>query len=133
MTIGNVAKRAGVGVETIRFYEREGLIAAPPRRESGYREYSTEAVERVRFVKRGKELGFSLKEIKELLALRVAPGATCGEVKQHAEAKIGDIENRIRSLRRMRQALRTLLTACGGQGAVSACPILDALKDGRDR
>jgi MerR family copper efflux transcriptional regulator len=129
MTIGQVAKRAGVGVETIRFYEREGLIAPPPRRRSGYRAYPAETIDRVRFVKRAKALGFSLKEIKELLALRIAPDTTCAQIKERAEAKIMDIENRIRSLRRMKQALGQLTEACSGSGSVSACPILDALED----
>ena len=80
ITIGKVAKGAAVGVETVRFYEREGLIERPPRRDSGYRAYPAGTVDRVRFIKRAKELGFSLKEIKELMALRIAPGATCGQV-----------------------------------------------------
>lgn len=133
MTIGKVANRAGVGVETIRFYEREGLIEEPARRGSGYRIYPADTVDRVRFIKRAKELGFSLKEIKELMALRLAPGATCGQVKRRAEAKIGDIEDKIRSLQRMKQALQELTAACGGKGSVSQCPILDALEDGKSR
>ena len=80
-----------------------------------------------------KELGFSLKEIKELLALRLAPGATCGRVKKHAEAKIEDIEDRIKTLQRMKRALRKLSDACGGKGSVSECPILDALDEGKKR
>jgi Hg(II)-responsive transcriptional regulator len=131
MTIGKVAKCAGVGVETIRFYEREGLIEQPHRRDSGYRAYPAETVDRVRFVRRAKELGFSLEEIKELLALRIAPGTTCGQIKKRAEAKIGDIEDRIRGLQRMKQALRKLAVACGGNGSVSECPILDALEHGQ--
>ena len=133
MTIGEVAKGAAVGVETVRFYEREGLIKQPPRRESGYRAYPAETVDRVRFIKRAKELGFSLKEIGDLLALRLAPGATCGQIKRRAEAKIEDIEDRIRSLNRMKGALRNLTAACEGKGAVSECPILDALDTGKKR
>jgi MerR family copper efflux transcriptional regulator len=129
MTIGQVAKRAGVGVETIRFYEREGLIVPPPRKDSGYRAYPPETVDRVRFVRRAKELGFSLGEIKELLALRIAADATCAQIRTRAEIKIADIEDRIASLRRMTQALTRLADACdGGRGAVSECPILDALE-----
>jgi len=106
MTIGKVAKQAGVGVETVRFYEREGLLEEPPRRPSGYRQYPQDTVERLQFIKRAKELGFSLKEVKELLALRITPGTTCGQIKKRAEAKVNDIEDRIRSLQRMKRALK---------------------------
>lgn len=128
LTIGKVAKQADVGVETIRFYEREGLIAEPARRASGYRQYPIETVDRLLFIKRAKELGFSLKEIKELLALRLAPGATCGQIKKRAEAKVEDIEDKIHSLQRMKRALKKLTVACSGKGLVSDCPILDALE-----
>ena len=133
ITIGKVAKAAAVGVETVRFYERQGLIEKPPRRESGYREYPVDTVDRVRFIKRAKELGFSLKEIKELMALRLAPGTTCGQIKKRAEDKIEDIEDKIGSLQRMKRALRKLTAACGGKGSVSQCPILDALEEGKKR
>lgn len=131
MTIGKVAKGAAVGIETVRFYEREGLIEKPPRLNSGYRTYPADTVDRVWFIKRAKELGFSLKEIKELMALRIAPGTTCGQIRKRAEAKIEDIEDKISSLQRMKQALRKLNAACGGKGSVSECPILDALEDGK--
>lgn len=130
LTIGKVAKSAGVGVETIRFYEREGLLRAPSRRDSGYREYSTDAIRTVQFIQRAKALGFSLREIRELFALRLAPDATCSDIKARAQAKVGDIEAKIESLRRMKRALEKLSRACDGTGAVSACPILDALEDG---
>lgn len=133
LTIGKVAKRADVGVETVRFYEREGLIAAPPRRSSGYRQYAADTVDRLRFIKHAKGLGFSLKEIKELLELRIDPGTTCGQIGQRAEAKVADIEDRIRSLQRMKRALNRLAVACTGNGSVSACPILDALEDSQRR
>jgi MerR family mercuric resistance operon transcriptional regulator len=127
LTIGQVARSAGVGVETVRFYERRGLIEEPARRESGYRQYPEDVVARLRFVKRAKELGFSLKEIKELLDLRVDPTTTCAEVKRQAEAKIGDIEERIRTLKRMKKALVKLTAVCSGRGPTTECPILDAL------
>ena len=133
MSIGKVANRVAVGVETLRFYEREGLLEKPPRLNSGYRAYPADTVNRVLFIKRAKELGFSLKEIKELLALRLAPGATCGHVKERAEAKIEDIEDKIKTLQRMKRALRKLSDACGGNGSVSECPILDALDVGKKR
>ena len=93
MTIGLVARRAGVGVETVRFYERQGLIEEPPRRPSGYREYDDEVVSRLGFIRRAKELGFTLKEIKELLSLRRDPSTPAADVKRRAEAKIADIED----------------------------------------
>ena len=129
LTIGKVARLAGVGVETIRFYEREGLIDEPPRRESGYRQYPEETVSRVRFIRRAKELGFSLKEIKELLSLRASPKSRCADVRRRAEAKIEDIEQKVCDLQRMKEALVKLTAACSGGGPVTACPILDALED----
>jgi MerR family mercuric resistance operon transcriptional regulator len=128
LTIGQVARQAGVGVETVRFYERQGLLHEPPRRESGYRQYPEDVVARLRFIKRAKELGFSLKEIKELLALRVDPETTCREVKAQAEAKIADIEGKIQTLQRMKKALKKLTAACSGRGPTSECPILEALE-----
>src|SRR5947207_4045264 len=100
LTIGQVARSAGVGVETVRFYERQGLLEEPARRESGYRQYPDDVVARLRFIKRAKELGFSLKEIKELLALRVDPDTTCAEVRSKAAAKIADIKEKIQALQR---------------------------------
>ena len=126
-TIGKVARFAGVGIETVRFYEREGLIADPPRGPSGYRQYPAETVSRIRFIRRAKELGFSLKEVQELLALRVHPDASSAEMKARAEAKIDDIEAKIRTLQRIRETLVNITAACGGCGPVSECPILDAL------
>ena len=133
MSIGKVANRVAVGVETLRFYEREGLLEKPPRLSSGYRAYRAASVNRVLFIKRAKELGFSLKEIKKLLALRLAPGVTCGHIKKRAEAKIEDIEDRIKTLQRMKRALCKLSDACSGKGSVSECPILDALDEGKKR
>jgi MerR family copper efflux transcriptional regulator len=127
MTIGQVAHQAGVGVETIRFYEREGLIDEPPRRDSGYRQYSPDVVTRILFIKRAKELGFSLKEIQELLLLRVDPESTCADVKRQTEAKIADVERKIEDLLRMKQALVKVANLCSGDGPLSVCPILDAL------
>mgnify|MGYP000641173190 CR=1 FL=1 len=129
LTIGRVARRAEVGVETVRFYEREGLIDKPPRRNSGYRQYPEEIVHRLRFINRAKELGFTLKEIKELLALRLDPETTCADVRRRAEAKIDDIEEKINLLQRMKEALAKLTMACSGRGSVSQCPILEAMED----
>jgi Cu(I)-responsive transcriptional regulator len=122
-----VARLAGVGVETVRFYEREGLLDRPTRRESGYRQYTADAVTRLRFIKRAKELGFQLKEIKELIALRIDPDTDRADVRQRAEAKMADMEARIQALQRMRDALLTLTAACDGDGPAMGCPILAAL------
>jgi MerR family mercuric resistance operon transcriptional regulator len=127
LTIGQVAKESGVGVETIRFYEREGLIAKPPRRPSGYRQYDRDVIRRIRFIQRGKDLGFSLREIAELLSLRLTRGRSCADVKARATAKIEDIESKVAVLERMKEALTRLAAACAGKGSVSECPILDAL------
>ena len=127
LSIGQVARRAGVGVETVRFYEREGLLEEPPRRASGYRQYSEQVVKRIHFIKRAQKLGFSLKEITELLLLRVDGQTSCEEVKQRTEAKIAEVERKLIELQRMRQALLQVSTLCTGQGPASACPMLDAL------
>ena len=97
-TIERVDRLAGVGVETIRFYERIGLIDEPPRRASGYRQYPEETVSRIRFIRRARELGFPLKEMKELLAPRIDPAITCEEIRRRATAKVADIEDRIDAL-----------------------------------
>ncbi len=126
-TIGQVARRAEVGVQTIRYYEREGLLPEPARRPSGYRVYPEGVVRRLLFIRRAKELGFSLREIKELLALRVDPGCTCGEIKARALAKVDDVDRKIASLQCIRGALLDLADACPGGNATTDCPILDAL------
>ncbi len=127
LTIGQLARRAGVGVETVRFYEREGLISEPPRRPSGYRDYPPETVARIVFIRRAKELGFTLKEINELLELRVRPRRNCAQVKQNADAKIADIDGKITGLRRMRRALKDLTRACEERTPTTECPILASL------
>jgi MerR family mercuric resistance operon transcriptional regulator len=133
LTIGHVARRAGVGIETVRFYERQGLLNRPARSpSSGYRLYEEEVVARLQFILRAKGLGFTLNEIKELLSLRVDPGTSCEDVKARAEVKITDIEYKIGTLRRMRTALRRLTRACCETGVGTECPILEAL-DGRPR
>jgi MerR family copper efflux transcriptional regulator len=127
MTIGEVARRAGVAVDTVRFYEHQGLLEEPARRPSGYREFDEGVVARLRFIQKAKELGFSLKEIGELLALRAGPNATCADVRRQAAAKLADVEAKIRDLERIRDALAALTASCRGQGPTSDCPILDAL------
>ena len=133
LTIGQLAQRAGVGVETVRFYEREGLISEPPRRPSGYRDYPLETVARIVFIRRAKDLGFTLKEINELLDLRVRPRRNCSQVKQSADAKIVDIDGKIASLRRMRRALKDLTKACEERTPTTECPILASLGKSENR
>jgi Cu(I)-responsive transcriptional regulator len=127
LTVGQVARRAGVGVETIRFYERQGLLDEPARRASRYRQYGDDAVAVLRFIRRAKQLGFTLKEIKGLLALRGDTSATRADVREQATAKIVDIEAKIRDLQRMREALSVLTASCHGDGPAADCPILEAL------
>ena len=128
MTIGKVASKAGLAIDTVRYYEREGLLDKPARTASGYRHYSSDAVARLRFIRQAKELGFSLSEIRELLALRVTPGKSCADVRARAEAKIADVEQRIARLGGMKRALAKLAAACSGRGPTSECPILEALE-----
>ena len=128
LTIGQLAKRVEVNIETIRFYERRGLMPKPLRRESGYRQYSEEDVARLQFIKRAQTLGFTLKEISDLLSLRVDPNTTCVDVKRRAEAKIGDIEEKILVLQKMKKALTKLASTCRGRGPTSECPILEMLE-----
>ncbi len=128
LTIGNVAQQAGVNIETLRYYERKAVVPKPPRTSSNYRLYSEDTVRRVRFVKRAQELGFSLREIKELLALRATRGARCDDVRRHALHKIRDIEEKIQTLQAMKDALFKLVKECAStSAAASDCPILEAL------
>jgi len=126
LMIGQVASQTGVGIETIRFYERQGLLDPPTRRASGYREYDEEVLTRIRFIRRGKELGFSLGEIDELLKLRVNPDA-CAETKRRVDGKIEQIDEKIRDLQRVCGALSDLAASCGESEESSQCPILEAL------
>ncbi len=128
MTRANVAGRAGVHIETVRYYEQRGLIPKPPRSAAGYRVYSEQYVERIRFIRRAQELGFTLQEIKELLFLRLDPDTDRSEVKLRAEAKLYDIEAKIRDLERMHRTLTTLVQACTGCGPTSECPILESMQ-----
>lgn len=127
LTIGVVARRADVGVETVRFYERQGLVARPPRPRKGYRTYPEETVERIRFVRHAQALGFTLEEIAALLALRVTAGANCAAVRSRAAIKLTDVETKIAKLVRIRDALEKLVAACPGRGAIAQCTILEAL------
>ena len=130
LTVGVLAERSGVGVETIRFYEREGLLPAPARSSAGYRMYAQETVERVRFIRRAKELGFTLEEILELLALKVTHGKSCHSVRNRALAKLGDMDRKLKDLRQMRKALNAVVQRCSGEEGIDDCTILDALSTG---
>lgn len=128
MTISRAAERAGVGVETIRFYERRGLIEQPARpRSGGYRFYDDGVVERIRFIRQAQELGFSLREIEELLSLRADPAADCGDVRTQAVSKREEVDRKIAQLQHIRSALDALIATCPGGGALRACTILDAM------
>jgi DNA-binding transcriptional MerR regulator len=128
LTIGKAAREAGVGIETIRFYERQRLVAQPPKPEgAGVRLYPAVTVERVRFIKEAQELGFTLREIQELLALRADPSADCSDVREQATAKLDDVRRKIRRLQDIGGALERLIATCPGSGALHACSIMDAL------
>ena len=127
LTIGKVAKRGGVNLQTIRYYEREKLLPAPPRLASGYRIYTDQTVRRIRFIKRAQEIGFTLAEIRELLAIRIDAERDSSDVRTLAQAKIADIEEKIQTLNRMKEALGRVTGRCSGCGPASECPILESI------
>lgn len=128
MTIGRAARKAGVGVETIRFYERKGLIEQPPKPlDSGFRIYPEGTVERIRFIRQAQEIGFSLSEIDELLSLRADPSADSSDVRARAIAKRDEVERKIAHLQKIHGALDELISACPGQGALRHCSIMETL------
>jgi MerR family transcriptional regulator, copper efflux regulator len=127
MTIGQVARHAGVGVETVRFYERKDLIAQPPKPNGGIRHYPKDAISRIRFIREAQRLGFSLQEIHELLGLQEDPSADASKVRERAFAKLAQVDDKIARLEQMREALRALLAACPGEGELGRCSIMGAL------
>jgi MerR family transcriptional regulator, copper efflux regulator len=127
-TIGELAKQANVHVETLRYYERRGIIPKPRRTIANYRLYSPDSLRQVKFIKQAQGLGFSLKEIKKLLALRATPRARCADIRAYASQKIEDIDAKIHSLARMRKALQNLMNECSGKGPATECPILESLE-----
>ncbi len=129
LRISQLAERAGVGIDTVRYYERAGLLPEPPRRPSGYREYPPQSLQRLRFIRRAKSLGFSLEEISGLLALSDRR-TDVQAVKQLAQARLAEIEAKLRELEGIRDGLKSLVTACPGHGAADDCPILAALSQG---
>lgn len=129
MKIGDVARQTGIGVETVRYYERRGLIAQPPKPvDGGFRAYPLETVERIHFIRQAQSLGFSLREIDELLALRTDPSTNCADVRDRALAKQRNVDDKIAQLRNMQMALQILIDACPGRGAVHLCSIMEALE-----
>lgn len=125
---GEVASRANVNKETVRYYEKRGLIPEPDRRRSGYRIFTRRHIDRIRFIKRAQELGFTLSEIQELLELRMDEETTCSEIKTEAQGKYRDVEKKIDDLRRIKQTLLELIDSCAGEGPKGDCPILGALE-----
>ena len=129
-TIGQVATASGTPIETIRFYEREGLLPAAPRTAAGYRLYDNAATKRLRFISRAKALGFTLAEIRDILNLQDNPTSNRtgrAEVKALTEKKLADIEQRITDLQRMQKVLKNLAGECSGRGGVTHCPIIETL------
>ena len=130
LTISELAKNAGVNIETIRYYERLGLISEPPRTESGYRIFPPEVIQRIRFIKRSQDLGFTLSEIKKLLSMTESESSGCREVRLFASQKIKEIEFKIRDLQSIKSVLQDLSSRCPDQGPVHNCPIVERLSEG---
>ncbi|MBN9659087.1 MAG: heavy metal-responsive transcriptional regulator [Acidobacteria bacterium] len=127
MKIGEVATRGGVSLQTIRYYERQRLLQKPPRLASGYRVFTEQTVCRIRFIKRAQELGFALAEIRDLLSMQIDPNKDCSDVQRLAKAKVGDIEEKIRTLESMKRVLTGLSELCPGCGPANECPILECI------
>ena len=129
LTTGQLAKSAEVHIETVRYYERKGLIPVPPRRKSGYRSYPPDTVTRIQFIKRAQALGFSLTEISDLLSLRLEPDASCAEIKNRALSKIEQIEVKIESLKKIKRTLQEISCQCDGENTIRDCSILKAFEE----
>lgn len=127
LTVSRMAKQGGVNLQTIRYYERLGLLAPAYRTEAGYRIFQPETARRIRFIKRAQELGFSLNEIKELLSLRIDKHTTQADIRRRAQAKLTDVEQKIRQLEAIHASLLRLTESCSGCGSVDGCPILENL------
>ena len=130
--IGEVARRASVNKETVRYYEKRELIPKPDRRRSGYRIFTQRHIDQIKFIKRSQELGFTLSEIKELLELRMDEDTTCSEIKSEAQEKYQDVEEKIEDLQRIKNTLVDLIDSCAGEGPKGDCPILRALEGETD-
>lgn len=129
MTIGEFASRAGVNVQTVRYYERRRILPEPERTASGYRQYGGDALARIRFIRRAQELGFSLHEIEELLDLRVKDPSSCSAVAAKTRTKLENVRRKIQELKRMQQVLEKLATSCAARQPTDECPIMEALEE----
>lgn len=127
MNIGRLAKLAQVNIDTIRYYEQQNVLPSPARSASGYRQYGQSDLERLRFVVRAKDLGFTLAEIRDLLSLTEERGSDMRGVKHKAEARLAQVEQKIAELRRVKRGLKKLIDACPGEGELKGCPIVAAL------
>lgn len=128
MRIGEVARRAGVGVETVRFYERKGLIEQPQRPNgTGFRDYPNAAAARITFIRQAQALGFSLRETEELLSLKAVAASNCGDVRARARAKLDEVDGKLAHLTGIKTALEALIDACPGRGALRSCSIMEEL------
>ena len=128
LTTSQVAARADVNLDTVRYYEKRGLVPEPSRTPAGYRQYGPEHVAHIRFIRRAQDLGFTLEEIRELLGLRVVPGAG-DEVREKTAEKVQEVDARIRDLQRIRAKLLELASACEHHGSPESCLVLHALAD----
>lgn len=129
MKIGNLAKRVGVGIDTVRYYEREGLLPQAQRRSSGYRLYDVKDIQRLRFIRRAKTLGFTLTEVRDLLTLSSRKDDDMAAMKAAAQQKLADVDAKITELTRIRDGLGALIGACPGRGALARCPIMNAISE----
>ncbi|MFT3896193.1 MAG: heavy metal-responsive transcriptional regulator [Thermomonas sp.] len=124
MRIGHLADKAGVAVDTVRYYERQGLLPPPARRPSGYRDYGNDELQQLRFVRRCKALGFTLEETRELLRLNADPKADRTEVRALTERRLADVDAKLHELQALRDSLAELASSCSGQGPLEGCPII---------
>jgi len=131
LTIGRVATAVGVNIQTLRYYERLNLLNPTTRRPSGYRLYGDEEIRRLRFIKNAQALGFTLREITDLLNLRVRSSAQCGAVQRKAQEKLAQVERKVRDLQALARSLRGLIRACESGQATEACSILECLETQR--
>ncbi len=127
MKIGQVALKTGLNVQSIRFYERKGLLPSPSRTDAGQRLYDQESIQRIQFIKHAQAVGFSLKEISELLSVKVSPDGSCLAIRQLATEKLLQLEQRLESIKRMKSALQSMMELCDEGLPVGECPILEAL------
>lgn len=131
LTVGKVAKKAGVNLQTVLYYERRRLLAPDRRTDSGYRLYAPEAVRVIRFIKNAQDLGFTLEEVARLLRLRVGREVQCAKVKRQAQARLTIVQDKIKGLRAMEAVLKRLIRTCSARRTTNRCPILESLEDGR--